>query len=60
MFTSFILCHADGEPVMINIMDISHVIGNEINLMSQPGMCLSVDESFEEINSKLCEELNNG
>ena len=58
MFTSFIMCHIDGEPIMINIMDISYVSGNEIVLISQAGQCLEVDEDFDEINAKLCEELN--
>lgn len=60
MFTSFILCHIDGEPVMINIMDISYVTGSEIFLRSrsEEDMCLTVDESFDEINDKLCKELN--
>ena len=57
MFTSFILCHINGEPVMINIIDISYVSDNEIVLKSQSGCCLSVDESFTEINEKLCAEL---
>jgi hypothetical protein len=52
------MCHIDGEPIMINIMDISYVSGNEIVLISQAGQCLEVDEDFDEINAKLCEELN--
>lgn len=61
MFTSFILCHIDDEPVMININDISYVTGNNIFLCSrnEEDMCLTVDESFDEINNKLCQELNN-
>lgn len=61
MFTSFILCHIDNEPVMINIMDISYVTGSEVFLRSrsEEDVCLTVDESFDEINSKLCKELNN-
>lgn len=45
---------------MINIMDISYVTGSEIFLRSrsEEDVCLTVDESFDEINSKLCEELN--
>lgn len=60
MFTSFILCHIDKEPIMINIMDISYVTDNQIFLRSRQDedVCISVDESFDEINSKLCEELN--
>lgn len=60
MFTSFILCHIDDEPVMINIIDISYVSGNEIFLRSRDNeeTCLSVDESFDVINDKLCKELN--
>lgn len=57
MFTSFIICHKDNEPIMINIMDISYISENEIFLRSDPDLCIAVDESFEEINAKLCEEL---
>jgi len=56
-FTSFILCHQDNEPIMINILDISYVSDNEIVLRSDPNKCLAVDETFEQINEKLCEEL---
>lgn len=61
MFTSFILCHIDNEPIMINISDISYVIGNQVFLCSRQDeeICITVDESFDEINSKLCKELNN-
>jgi len=60
MFTSFILCHIDGEQVMINVMDISYVAGSNVFLRSrgEEDMCLTVDEPFDEINNKLCEELN--
>lgn len=60
MFTSFILCHIDDKPVMINIMDISYVSDNEVFLRSrnEEDVCLIVDESFDEINDKLCKELN--
>lgn len=57
MFTSFILIHQDGVPLMINIMDISFVKGNVVYLRSMDSG-LDADESFEEINAKLCEELN--
>lgn len=57
MFTSFILIHQSGEPLMINIMDISFVKGNVVYLRSMDSG-LDADESFEEINAKLCEELN--
>ena len=62
MFTSFILCHQDNEPVMINISDISYVTGNNIFLRSRQDeeTCITVDESFGVINDKLCKELNNG
>lgn len=61
MFTSFILCHIDNEPIMINISDISYVTDNQIFLRSRQDedMCITVDESFDVINNKLCEELNN-
>ena len=56
MFTRFILCHIDNEPVMINIQDISYVTGKHIFLRSREGIV--VDESFDLINDKLCQELN--
>jgi hypothetical protein len=61
MFTSFILCNVDGEPIMINIQDISYVSGNQIFLRSRQDeeTCITVDESFDVINDKLCQELNN-
>lgn len=59
MFTSFILIHQDGVPLMINIMDISFVKGNVVYMRSMDNG-LEADESFEEINAKLCKELNNG
>ena len=61
MFTSFILCHVDDEPLMINISDISYVSGNHIFLSSRQDedTCIIVDESFDIINDKLCKELNN-
>lgn len=60
MFTSFILCHIDNEPIMINIMDISYVTDNNIFLRSRldEETCIAVDESFDVINDKLCKELN--
>lgn len=58
MFTSFILIHQDGEPLMINILDISFVKGNVVYMRSMDNG-LEADESFEEINVKLCKELNN-
>ena len=58
MFTSFILIHQDKNPIMINILDISYISDNEIFLRSDPDKCIIVDETFEEINTKLCEELN--
>lgn len=60
MFTSFILCHVDDEPIMINISDISYVSGNQIFLRSreEEETCIEVDESFDIINDKLCKELN--
>lgn len=62
MFTSFILCHIDDEPIMINISDISYVTGNQIFLRSRENeeTCIEVDEAFDVINDKLCQELNNG
>lgn len=61
MFTSFILCHINNEPIMINISDISYVTGNQIFLRSREDedTCIAVDESFDLINDKLCQELNN-
>lgn len=61
MFTSFILCHINNEPIMINISDISYVTGNQIFLRSREDedTCIMVDESFDIINDKLCQELNN-
>lgn len=61
MFTSFILCHVDNEPIMINISDISYVMDNQIFLRSRQDeeTCIAVDESFEAINDKLYKELNN-
>lgn len=46
---------------MINISDISYVTGNQIFLRSRQSeeMCITVDESFDVINDKLCKELNN-
>ena len=60
MFTSFILCHVYGEPLMINISDISYVSGNHIFLRSRQDeeACIIVDESFDIINYKLYKELN--
>ncbi len=62
MFTSFILCHVDDEPIMINISDISYVSDNQIFLRSRldEETCITVDESFDVINDKLCKELNDG
>ena len=48
MFTSFILIHQDGVPLMINIMDISFVKGNVVYMRSMDNG-LEADESFEEI-----------
>lgn len=61
MFTSFILCHVNGEPIMINIQDISYVTDNQIFLRSrqEEDICITVDETFDTINDKLCQELNN-
>ena len=61
MFTSFILCHIDDEPIMINTQDIIYVSGNQIFLRSRcdEETCIPVDESFDVINDKLCKELNN-
>lgn len=61
MFTSFILCHVNGEPIMINIQDISYVTDNQIFLRSrqEEDTCIAVDETFDTINDKLCQELNN-
>ena len=61
MFTSFILCHINNEPIMINISDISYVTDNQIFLRSRQDedTCIAVDESFDLINDKLCQELNN-
>lgn len=61
MFTSFILCHIDGDPIMINISDISYIVDNQIFLRSRQNeeTCIAVDESFDIINDKLCKELNN-
>ena len=61
MFTSFILCHINNEPIMINIQDISYVMDNQIFLRSREDedTCIAVDESFDLINDKLCQELNN-
>ena len=60
MFTSFILCHVDNEPIMINISDISYVSGNHIFLRSRQDEDISiiVDEPFDIINDKLCQELS--
>lgn len=60
MFTSFILCHIDDAPIMINISDISYVSGRQIFLCSRQDedTCIIVDESFDTINDKLCKELN--
>ena len=62
MFTSFILCHVDNEPIMSNISDISYVTDNQIFLRSRQDedTCIVVDESFDTINDKLCKELNDG
>lgn len=57
MFTSFIIIHQDKVPLMINILDISFIKGNTVFLRSMENG-LKADESFEEINAKLCEELN--
>lgn len=61
MFTSFILCHVNDEPIMVNIQDISYVSDNQIFLRSrkEEDVCINVDESFSVINDKLCKELNN-
>lgn len=56
MFTSFILVHQDGEPMMINIMDISFIKDNLIFLKSMDEG-LDCDESFQELNEKLCAEI---
>ena len=46
---------------MINISDISYVMDNQIFLRSREDedTCIAVDESFDLINDKLCQELNN-
>lgn len=46
---------------MINVQDISYVTGNNIFLRSREDeyTCIAVDESFDLINDKLCQELNN-
>ena len=46
---------------MINIADISYVTDNQIFLRSRQNeeTCIIVDESFDIINDKLCQELNN-
>lgn len=60
MFTSFILVHVEGQPIMINILDISYIKGNEIFLRSEShDYSIQCDEDFEELNDKLCKELNN-
>ena len=57
MFTSFIIVHQDGEPIMVNIMDIAFIKGNNIYLRSMDDG-FECDESFEELNDKLCKELS--
>jgi hypothetical protein len=42
---------------MVNIMDISYVSDNAIIMRSDPDHSIEVDETFEQINEKLCEEL---
>lgn len=46
---------------MINIQDISYVTDNQIFLRSRcdEDTCIAVDETFDTINDKLCQELNN-
>lgn len=59
MFTSFILVHCEGQPIMINILDISYIKDNEIFLRSEShDYSVQCDEGFEELNDKLCKELN--
>lgn len=57
MFTSFITIHQDGEPVLVNISDISFVRDNHLYLksMDEGFVC---DESYVELNNKIAEELN--
>lgn len=56
MFTSFITVHVDGEPMLINIQSITTVYDNEICLVD--GDCFQCDESFEDINNKIVDELS--
>lgn len=62
MFTSFILVHTpEGDEMMVNIMDISYILDNQIFLRSrtEEDVCLQVAETFEQLNDKLCKELDN-
>ena len=60
MFTSFIKAHQNGEPMLINIMDISYVSGSDVHLRSDGGteLCITVDESFDEINNMIADEVS--
>lgn len=61
MFTSFILVHTpEGDEMMINIMDISYILDNQIFLRSrkEEDVCIEVAETFEQLNDKLCKELS--
>lgn len=62
MFTSFILVHTpEGDEMMVNIMDISYILDNQIFLRSrkEEDVCIEVAETFEQLNDKLCKELSN-
>lgn len=55
-FTSFILLHREGEPVLVNIMDISMIKDGVLFLMSiDEG--IHIDESLEEVNNLIAKEL---
>lgn len=61
MFTSFILVHTpEGDEMMVNIMDISYILDNQIFLRSrkEEDVCIEVAETFEQLNDKLCKELS--
>lgn len=57
MFTSFITVHQDGEPLLININHITMVEEGFI-FTDDLDDGIPVDESFEEINNKIVDELS--
>lgn len=56
MPTSFIKVHVSGEQVLINLLTIKYVSGNFV-CVDDEAQGFSCDESFEDINNMIAEEL---